>query len=106
VSGHVVDLVNRYPVTSSQIMTGYIQIARTATIAATPSSALQRGARQRRCGGSLRHVSPPEEHVRRLRELSRAGVDQFSLYLMSGDEEAQLSLRLQRHPALKAALDA
>jgi probable F420-dependent oxidoreductase len=35
-------------------------------------------------------VGPPEEHVRRLKELSEAGVDQFNLYLMSGDEEAQL----------------
>jgi len=35
-------------------------------------------------------VGPPEEHVRRLRELEAAGVSQFNLYLMSGDEEAQL----------------
>ena len=35
-------------------------------------------------------IGPPENHVRRLVELSEAGVDQFNLYLMSGDEEAQL----------------
>ena len=35
-------------------------------------------------------VGPPEEHVRRLLELHEAGVDQFNLYLMNGDEEAQL----------------
>ena len=50
-------------------------------------------------------VGPPEEHVRRLEELSEAGVDQFNLYLMSGDEEAQLeSYGSTVIPALKAAL--
>ena len=40
------------------------------------------------------------------RELSAAGVDQFNLYLMSGDEEAQLeSYGSTVIPALKAALD-
>jgi hypothetical protein len=33
-----------------------------------------------------------EEHVGKLRELADAGVDQFNLYLMNGDEEAQLDL--------------
>jgi alkanesulfonate monooxygenase SsuD/methylene tetrahydromethanopterin reductase-like flavin-dependent oxidoreductase (luciferase family) len=51
-------------------------------------------------------VGPPEEHVRRLVELSEAGVDQFNLYLMSGDEEAQLEAYGSAViPALKAALD-
>ena len=50
-------------------------------------------------------VGPPEEHVRRLTELSEAGVDQFNLYLMSGDEEAQLDAYGSTViPALKAAL--
>ena len=31
-----------------------------------------------------------EEHVAKLRELAAAGVDQFNLYLMNGDEEDQL----------------
>jgi probable F420-dependent oxidoreductase len=35
-------------------------------------------------------AGPPQEHVRRLQELQTAGVDHFNLYLMSGDEEAQL----------------
>jgi alkanesulfonate monooxygenase SsuD/methylene tetrahydromethanopterin reductase-like flavin-dependent oxidoreductase (luciferase family) len=30
------------------------------------------------------------EHVAKLRELAAAGVDQFNIYLMNGDEEAQL----------------
>ena len=44
--------------------------------------------------------------MRRLKELSEAGVDQFNLYLMSGDEEAQLEAYGSTIiPALKAALD-
>ena len=31
-----------------------------------------------------------EDHVAKLHELAEAGVDQFNLYLMNGDEEAQL----------------
>ena len=31
-----------------------------------------------------------DDHVAKLRELAAAGVDQFNLYLMNGDEEAQL----------------
>ena len=31
-----------------------------------------------------------EEHVAKLRRLAEAGVDQFNIYLMNGDEEAQL----------------
>jgi alkanesulfonate monooxygenase SsuD/methylene tetrahydromethanopterin reductase-like flavin-dependent oxidoreductase (luciferase family) len=51
-------------------------------------------------------VGPPEEHVRRLRELSGAGVDQFNLYLMSGDEKRQLDAYGSTViPALKAAPD-
>ena len=35
-------------------------------------------------------IGEPDAHIRRLEELRAAGVDQFNLYLMSGDEEAQL----------------
>ena len=50
-------------------------------------------------------VGPPEEHVRRLVELHAAGVDQFNLYLMNGDEEAQLEAYGQSViPAVRAAL--
>ena len=31
-----------------------------------------------------------DEHIAKLHELADAGVDQFNLYLMNGDEEAQL----------------
>ena len=33
-----------------------------------------------------------EEHVARLRALAEAGVDQFNLYLMNGNEEEQLEI--------------
>ena len=50
-------------------------------------------------------VGSADDHVRRLLELREAGVDQFNLYLMSGDEEEQL----ERYgstiiPAVRAAL--
>jgi alkanesulfonate monooxygenase SsuD/methylene tetrahydromethanopterin reductase-like flavin-dependent oxidoreductase (luciferase family) len=32
-----------------------------------------------------------DEHIAKLRELAAAGVDQFNLYLMNGDEEDQLA---------------
>jgi alkanesulfonate monooxygenase SsuD/methylene tetrahydromethanopterin reductase-like flavin-dependent oxidoreductase (luciferase family) len=32
------------------------------------------------------------DHIAKLRELADAGVDQFNLYLMNGDEEAQLEI--------------
>lgn len=35
-------------------------------------------------------VGPAEEHRRRLAELAAAGVHQFNIYLMSGEEEACL----------------
>ena len=33
-----------------------------------------------------------QEQLRRLRELAELGVDQFNIYLMSGDEEATLDV--------------
>jgi alkanesulfonate monooxygenase SsuD/methylene tetrahydromethanopterin reductase-like flavin-dependent oxidoreductase (luciferase family) len=92
VSNHVVDLVNKYPREQlPESLTGYVR---------------------ERVGYDYRHhaevgsdnaqfvadevadrfsiVGPPEEHVRRLLELHEAGVDQFNVYLMNGDEEEQL----------------
>ena len=36
-------------------------------------------------------LGEPAEHVAKLAELADAGVDQFNLYLMNGDEEDQLA---------------
>ena len=49
-------------------------------------------------------LGEPAEHVAKLQELADAGVDQFNLYLMNGDEEEQLD-RYGREvvPALRAA---
>ena len=33
-----------------------------------------------------------EDHVAKLGRLAEAGVDQFNIYLMNGDEEAQLEV--------------
>ena len=45
------------------------------------------------------------DHVAKLKELAAAGVDQFNLYLMNGDEEAQLELYGREViPALRGVL--
>ena len=47
-------------------------------------------------------LGPVEEHVAKLRELAAAGVDQFNVYLMNGDEEAQLAAYGARdHPGAR-----
>jgi probable F420-dependent oxidoreductase len=108
VSRHVVDLVNRYPHDQlPQSLTGYIRDregsddrARSAEFGSSNAAFVSDDVVDR-----FNIVGPPEEHVRRLRELSDAGVDQFNLYLMSGDEEAQLEAYGSTViPALKAAL--
>ncbi|KPV51104.1 5,10-methylene tetrahydromethanopterin reductase, partial [Kouleothrix aurantiaca] len=37
-------------------------------------------------------VGTRDDHIRKLRELRDAGVDQFNIYLMSGDEEGTLEV--------------
>ena len=107
VSGHVVELVNRYP--SDQLpesLTGYVR---------DRTDDEDRGRDEFGASNAafvtdeivdrFTIVGPPDEHIRRLMELSAAGVDQFNLYLMSGDEEAQLEAYGSTViPALKAAL--
>jgi probable F420-dependent oxidoreductase len=108
IGSHVVDLVNRYP--SDQLpesLTGYVRDREgddyrhhtevgSSTAAFVSDDLVDRFA----------VVGPPKEHVRRLKELSEAGVDQFNLYLMSGDEEAQLEAYGSTIiPTLRAALE-
>jgi len=92
VSSHVVDLVNKYP--SDQLpesLTGYMRdregddYRRHAEVGSSRAAFVRDDVVDR-----FAVIGPPEEHVRRLKELSEAGVDQFNLYLMSGDEETQL----------------
>ncbi len=88
---HIVDLVNRYP--SDQLpesLSGYLRDraddhVRHAEFETSDTAFVGDDVVDR-----FTIVGPPEEHVRRLVELRDAGVDQFNLYLMSGDEEAQL----------------
>ena len=39
-----------------------------------------------------------DEHVAKLHELADAGVDQFNVYLMNGDEESSSRHRPRGHP--------
>jgi probable F420-dependent oxidoreductase len=92
VSNHVVDLVNKYPRDRlPESLTGYI-IDRTgydyhhhAEVGSSNAAFVGDEVADRFCVlGSV------GEHIAKLRELADAGVDQFNLYLMNGDEEEQL----------------
>ena len=93
VCNHVVDLVNKYPREQlPDALTGYVSDREGYDYhhhAEVGSS--QRGASwaTRSPTGSASSARV-DEHVAKLRELAAAGVDQFNLYLMNGDEEAQL----------------
>ncbi len=94
VSNHVVDLVNKYP--REQLpdsLTGYISdrtgydYLHHAEVGSSNAGFVGDEVTDRFCVlGSV------EEHIAKLRELADSGVDQFNLYLMSGDEEAQLEI--------------
>jgi probable F420-dependent oxidoreductase len=92
VSNHVMDLVNKYP--REQLppsLTGYVRdregydYRHHAEVGSDNAEFVSDEVADR-----FSIVGPPQEHVRRLVELHEAGVDQFNLYLMNGDEEAQL----------------
>jgi probable F420-dependent oxidoreductase len=94
VSNHVVDLVNKYP--REQLpdsLTGYIQ-DRTgydyhhhAEVGSSNAGFVGDEVTDRFCVlGSV------EDHVAKLRRLAEAGVDQFNIYLMNGDEEEILEV--------------
>jgi alkanesulfonate monooxygenase SsuD/methylene tetrahydromethanopterin reductase-like flavin-dependent oxidoreductase (luciferase family) len=92
VGNHVVDLVNRYPRDQlPETLTGYIRdregydYRHHAEVGSSNAGFVEDEVVDRFC-----IVGPAEEHVRRLGELRDAGVTQFNLYLMNGDEEAQL----------------
>ena len=92
VSNHVVDLVNKYP--REQLppaLTGYISdrtgydYQHHAEVGSSNAAFVGDEVTDRFC-----ILGEADEHVAKLRELADAGVDQFNLYLMNGDEEAQL----------------
>ena len=92
VSNHVVDLVNKYP--REQLppsLTGYIRdrsgydYQHHAEVGSSNAAFVEDEVTDRFCV-----LGSADEHIAKLHELAAAGVDQFNLYLMNGDEEAQL----------------
>jgi probable F420-dependent oxidoreductase len=94
VSNHVVDLVSKYPRDRlPDALTGYIgeregyDYRHHAEVGSSNAAFVGDEVTDRFCilGG-------PDEHIAKLRGLAAAGVDQFNLYLMNGDEEDQLAV--------------
>src|SRR6478609_2622735 len=92
VSNHVVDLVNKYP--RDQLpasLTGYVRdrsgydYRHHAEVGSTNSAFVGDDVTDRFCV-----LGTADEHVAKLHDLAAAGVDQFNVYLMNGDEEDQL----------------
>ena len=89
VSNHVVDLVNKYPREQlPDALTGYIRdrtgydYLHHAEVGSSNAAFVGDDVTDRFCV-----LGSPDEHVAKLRELADAGVDQFNIYLMNGDEE-------------------
>jgi probable F420-dependent oxidoreductase len=92
VSNHVVDLVNRYPREElPESLTGYIRdrtgydYRHHAEVGSTNAGFVGDEVTDRFCV-----LGQPDEIVSKLHELADAGVDQFNVYLMNGDEREQL----------------
>ena len=92
VSNHVVDLVNKYPREQlPEALTGYItdregyDYLHHAEVGSSNAAFVGDEVTDRFCV-----LGEADEQVAKLRELADAGVDQFNLYLMNGDEEAQV----------------
>jgi len=92
VSNHVVDLVNKYPRDRlPDALTGYIRdrtgydYLHHAEVGSSNAGFVGDEVTDRFCVlGSV------DEHLAKLHELAAAGVDQFNIYLMNGDEESVL----------------
>lgn len=94
VSNHVVDLISRYkPEELPEELTAYVRDRRgydyrhhaevgSSNAEFVPDEIVDR----------FTIVGPVAEHVRRLQELVQAGVTQFNIYLMCGDEESTLEV--------------
>jgi probable F420-dependent oxidoreductase len=94
VSNHVMDLIARYdPAELPPELTAYVQnragydYLHHAEVGSSNAGFVSDDVTDRFC-----LVGPVEEHKRRLKELAEIGVDQFNIYLMSGDEEATLDV--------------
>ena len=91
-SNHVVDLVNKYPREQlPESLTGYIRDRQGydyhhhAEVGSTNAGFVGDEVTDRFCV-----LGEVEEVVEKLRVLEDAGVDQFNVYLMNGDEREQL----------------
>ena len=92
VSNHVLDLVNKYPREQlPESLTGYVRdragydYLHHAEVGSSNAGFVGDEVTDRFCVlGSV------DEHLAKLRELAAAGVDQFNIYLMNGDEESIL----------------
>ena len=94
VSNHVVDLVNKYPRDALPAsLTGYIRdregydYLHHAEVGSSNAQFVTDEIVDRFC-----LVGDVDRHIERLRALAEAGVDQFNLYLMNGNEEEQLEV--------------
>ena len=106
VSNHVVDLVNRYEFADlPRALTGYIRdrtgydYLHHAEVGSSNAAFVGDDVTDRFC-----ILGSPGDHVQKLRDLAHAGVDQFNLYLMNGDEEEVLDAYAREViPALRDA---
>ncbi len=94
VANHVVDLVNKYPREElPESLTDYIvdreeyDYRHHAEVGSSNADYIEGEVIDR-----FSVLGPPEAHVERLLQLADVGVDQFNIYLMNGDEEAQLEI--------------
>jgi probable F420-dependent oxidoreductase len=94
VSNHVVDLVNKYPREQlPESLTGYVRdrtgydYLHHAEVGSSNAGFVGDEVTDRFCVlGSV------EDHISKLHDLADAGVDQFNIYLMNGDEESTLEV--------------
>jgi probable F420-dependent oxidoreductase len=94
VSNHVVDLISRYKAEDlPEELTTYVRDRKGynylhhAEVGSSNADFVSDHIVDRYC-----LVGPVTTHLQRLRELEEAGVTQFNIYLMSGDEEATLEI--------------
>ncbi|HSS35702.1 MAG TPA: TIGR03842 family LLM class F420-dependent oxidoreductase, partial [Patescibacteria group bacterium] len=92
VSNHVVDLVNKYPREElPEALTGYIHdrtgydYQHHAEVGSSNARFVGDEVIDRFCV-----IGSVDDHIAKLHELAAAGVDQFNIYLMNGDEESIL----------------
>jgi probable F420-dependent oxidoreductase len=94
VSNHVVDLVNKHPREKlPEALTGYVtdrtgyDYHHHAEVGSANAAFVGDDVTDR-----FSVLGSVDDHVRKLHELADAGVDQFNLYLMNGDEEETLAV--------------